>query len=74
MSSAKFTITYYYKRYTAGDIDKRHCRTAIVYAKNLADAIDKIKAFDGEYITVADGGVCINELGGGKNESGSNVG
>jgi hypothetical protein len=74
MRLAKFTITYYYKNYTAGDIDKRHSRTAIVYAANLEDAIKKIKDFDGEFISVADGGVCINEIGGGKNESSSNVG
>lgn len=74
MSLAKFTITYYYKKYSEGDIDKRHTRTAIVYAKNLAEAIDKISDFDGEYISLADGGVCINELGSGKKESGSNAG
>ncbi len=74
MSLAKFTITYYYKKYSAGDIDKRHSRTAIVYAKNLEDAISKIRDFDNEYILLADGGVCINEIGRDKKKSGSNVG
>lgn len=74
MSLAKFTITYHYKKHSSGEVDKRYTRTAIVYAKNLAEAIEKISDFDGEYISLADGGVCINELGSGKKESGSNAG
>ena len=74
MSLAKFTITYYYQKYPTGDIDKRYTRTAIVYAKNLEESIEKIKDFDKEYISIADGGVCLNEIGGRKHESSSNVG
>ena len=64
MMNAKFTITYYYKKYESGDIDKRYSRTAIVYATNLSDAIKKIRALDNEYISVADNGVSINEMRG----------
>lgn len=74
MCLAKFTITYHYKKHMDGDVDKRHTRTATVYAENLAEAINKISAFDGEYISLADGGVCINEIGCGKKKSGSNAG
>ena len=71
---AKFTISYYYKKYPSGDIDKRHTRTACVYASKLLDALKKIRDFDSEYISVADSGVSISEIGGGKNESSSTVG
>lgn len=62
MSKAKFTITYYYVKYKSGDIDKRHTRTANVYADNLSDAIKKVQALDCDFIAIADSGVHINEL------------
>ena len=63
MSLARFTITYYYQRYVSGDIDKRHSRSACVYAANLSEAIRKVRAFDSEYISIAEGGVNIHETG-----------
>ena len=73
MSLAKFTISYYYKKYKTGDIDKKHNRTAIVYAATLAEAIDKVKDFDLEYLGVAEGGVQIREIGNDKNNSSSSA-
>ena len=62
MSIAKFTITYYHKKYEdSNDIDKRCQRTAIVYAQNLPEAIQKVKEFDDEYLAVAENGVAISE-------------
>lgn len=73
MSIAKFTITYYYQKYHSGDIDKRHKRSATVYAANLTDAIDKVKDFDSGYLGVAEGGVQIKEIGSGKNNGSVSV-
>ena len=63
MSVATFTISYYYSKYASGDINKRNTRTASVYANNLAEAIQKVKAFDPEYLMTAENGVRINEHG-----------
>lgn len=68
MNKAKFTITYYYTKYESGDTDKRHQRTASVWAHSLSEAIDKVKAFDPEFINIADSGVHISEVPGRANK------
>lgn len=61
----KFTILYYYESFYNGAYNttyKDKTRTAVVYAKNTKQAIEKIKKIDGCFIKIADNGLFAEEL------------
>ncbi len=61
----KFTIEYHYERFDRGGLKgtlKNTKRTAVVYAKDREQAVEKIKNLDDSFIRIADNGLLTEEL------------
>ena len=61
----RFTIQYYYEIFWNGSSYqpyKDKTRTAVVYAKNTQEAIEKIKKIDECFVKIADNGLFAEEL------------
>ena len=48
----KFIIEYYCERYHTRDINYNKTRTGVVFAKNRAEAVSKVRLSDNEYIGI----------------------
>ena len=66
MFKYKFTIKYYYEKYSSGiftgEINKDKIRIAIIYSNSLKYAKEKVKKIDDSFINIADNGIEIEEL------------
>lgn len=62
----KFTIAYYYEKFTSGTfkncVDKSKIRKAIVYAKSMQEAKEKLAQLDDSFIEIADNGLFAEEI------------
>lgn len=49
----KFTVEYYFSRYHTGSVNEERTRTAVVFANNRKEAVDKIREVDDHFIRSA---------------------